>query len=81
MANALLYVAELCASVKYHAIPLLPRFMPAIIQVTTDLSLLARFLLIAVLCTGSEMYHYYCNHFMALWTLFGTNFAKKIVFV
>jgi len=47
-ANALLYVAELCSSVKHHVIPLLPVFMPVVIQVATDLSLLSRFIFIAV---------------------------------
>jgi len=41
-ANVLLYIAELCASVKLHAIPLLPLIMPAIINITTDLSVLTR---------------------------------------
>jgi len=55
MANALLYVAELCASLQHHVIPLLPLFMPAVIQVTADPSLLARFLFIANLCS-KKMY-------------------------
>jgi len=42
-ANALLYIAELCSSIKLQVVPLLPRFMPPVIQLTTDLSLLARF--------------------------------------
>ena len=59
MANALLYVAELCSSVKHHVIPLLPLFMPAIIQVTADLSFLARFVFfIVVLCCMSENYRH-----------------------
>ena len=41
-ANALLYMAELCTTVKLHVIPLLPLLMPAVIDVTTDLSLLTR---------------------------------------
>jgi len=46
-ANALLYIAELCTSVKLHVIPLLPVFMPTVIQVTADLSLLTRFAIIS----------------------------------
>jgi len=47
-ANALLYIAELCASVKLHVIPLLPLLMPAITDVTTDLSLLTGFVLTSI---------------------------------
>ena len=53
-ANALLYVAELCSTVKHNVIPLLPLFMPAVIQVATDLSLLARFVFTAVLWCKSQ---------------------------
>jgi len=48
-ANALLYIAELCTSVRFHIIPLLPLFMPAVIEVTTDLALLTRFVAVAFL--------------------------------
>jgi len=41
-ANALLYVAELCASTKLHMIPLLPLLMPAVIDVAVDVPLLER---------------------------------------
>ena len=42
-ANALLYIAELCASVKLHVIPLLSLLMPAVIDIATDLTLLTTF--------------------------------------
>jgi len=42
-ANALLYIAELCATIKHHVIPLLPLLMPAVMNVATDLPLLTRF--------------------------------------
>jgi len=44
-ANLLLYIAELCATVKLQVVPLLPRLMPAVIQVTTDLPLFMKFVL------------------------------------
>jgi len=48
-ANALLYIAELCASVRLHVIPLLPLLMPAVIDITTDLTFLTRSVLTFIL--------------------------------
>jgi len=63
-ANALLYIAELCASVKLHVIPLLPLLMPAIIDLTADLAFLTRSVL-NVHCESKKTAPiYFCNNFV-----------------
>ena len=44
LGSGLLCIAELCSSLKAHAIPYLPKFMPAVLAVLNNTELLQRYL-------------------------------------